>query len=96
MVRQLINDNGNYAANQFVIRTANATYFQSYSSVVCKWDGINLVVSNHWDYSKTTMKHLYMFLRQMGFYNLCSAKDMRKAIKSGEVILKNVSSLNID
>jgi hypothetical protein len=95
MVHQLINDNGNPAANQFVIKTKKATYFQSYRSVVCKLDGINIILSNNWDYSNTTRKHLYIFLRQNGYYNLSSAKDVRKAIKEGWVILKKVPSLNI-
>lgn len=95
MVQQLINDNGNPAANQFVIKTKKATYFQSYDSVVCKLDGINIVLSTNWEYSNTTRKHLYMFLRQYGYYNLSSAKDMRKAIKDKMVILKKVPSLNI-
>ena len=95
MVQQLINDNGNPAANQFVIKTKKATYFQSYDSVVCKLDGINIVLSTNWEYSNTTRKHLYIFLRQNGYYNLSSAKDMRKAIKDKMVILKKVSSLNI-
>jgi hypothetical protein len=95
MVHQLINDNGNPAANQFVIRTKKATYFQSYNSVVCKLDGINIILSNNWDYSNTTRKHLYIFLRQNGYYNLSSAKDVRNAIKEGWVILKKVPSLNI-
>lgn len=95
MVHQLINDNGNPAANQFVIRTKKATYFQSYQSVVCKLDGINIILSNNWDYSKTTSKHLYMFLRQNGYYNLSSAKEVRNAIKEGWVTLKKVSSLNL-
>ena len=95
MVHQLINDNGNPAANQFIISTKKATYFQSYRSVVCKLDGINIILSNNWDYSKTTSKHLYMFLRQYGYYNLSSAKEVRKAIKEGWVTLKKVSSLNL-
>lgn len=95
MVQQLINDNGNPAANQFVIKTKKAVYFQSYDSVVCKLDGINIVLSTNWEYSNTTRKHLYIFLRQNGYYNLSSAKDMRKAIKDKMVILKKVSSLNI-
>lgn len=95
MVHQLINDNGNPAANQFVIRTKKATYFQSYRSVVCKLDGINIILSNNWDYSKTTAKHLYMFLRQNGYYNLSSAKEVRNAIKEGWVTLKKVPSLNL-
>lgn len=94
-VKQLINDNGNPAANQFVIRTKKAKYFQSYDSVVCKLDGINIVLSTDWEYSNTTRKHLYIFLRQNGYYNLSSAKEVRNAIKEGWVTLKKVESLNI-
>jgi len=95
MVKQLINDNGNPAANQFILKTKKATYFQSYESVVCKLDGNNIVLSDDWDYSNTTRKHLYMFLRQNGYYNLSSAKDIRKAIKEKRVILKKVESLKV-
>ena len=95
MVRQLINDNGNPAANQFIIKTKEATYFQSYDSVVCKLDGVNIVLSTNWDYSNTTRKHLYMFMRQNGYYSLSSAKEVRKAISEGRVTLKKVSSLNV-
>ena len=95
MVQQLINNNGNYATNQFIIKTKKATYFQSYDSIICKLDGKNIILSMNWDYSKTTMKHLYMFLRQYGYYSLASAKDIRKAIKDGLVTLKKVPSLNI-
>ena len=95
-VSNLINNNGNAAANQFVIRTTTATYFQSYRSVVCKLQNNNVIVSNYWDYSNTTRKHLYIFLSDYGYGHLCSAAKMRKAIEQGEVILENVSSLNID
>jgi len=95
MVRQLINNNGNYAANQFVITTRTATYFQSYNSVVCKIQGGSVTLSSNWDYSKTTMKHLYIFLREYGYGSLCTSKDIRKAIKNGEVTLENVSSLEL-
>lgn len=95
-VSNLINDNGNAASNQFIINTPKATYFQSYDSVVAKIDRKgNLIVSEHWDYSNTTRKHLYIFLRMYGYRHLCSAKDMRDAIKNKEVILKKVSSLDI-
>lgn len=96
-VKNLINDRGNSAANQFVINTTNGTYFQSYDSVVAKVDNKgNLFLSQYWDYSNTTRKHLYIFLRNHGFHAYCTAKDMRKAIKDGEVILENVNSLNVD
>lgn len=95
MVSQLINKHGNPARNQFIIIRKDATYFQSYNSVVCKWDGINLVLSLDWDYSNTTMKHLYIFLEQMGFFGYKSAKDIRKAIKEKKIILLEVSSLEV-
>lgn len=95
-VRNLINYNGNGAVNQFVINTPKAVYFQSYGSVVAKIDRKgSLILSNDWDYSNTTRKHLYIFLRMYGYSRLCSAKDMRKAIKDKEVILKKVESLDI-
>ena len=62
-VSNLINDNGNAASNQFIIRTPKAIYFQSYRSVVAKIDKNNKVIlSENWDYSHTTLKHLYNFL----------------------------------
>lgn len=94
-VQNLINDNNNAAANQFVIRTKKATYFQSYDSVVCKIQNGKVIVSDYWDYSNTTRKHLYIFLRDYGYSRYCSAKDMREAIKNGWVTLKKVSSLDI-
>ena len=94
-VSNIINNNGNAAANQFVIKTAKATYFQSYDSVVAKIENGKVFVSSYWDYSNTTRKHLYIFLSDYGFSHLCSAKEMRKAIKSGEVNMVNVSSLDI-
>lgn len=56
MVKQLAN-------NQFIVNTKNATYFQSYNSVVCKIDKTTnkVTLSNHWDYSVTTAKYLYKF-----------------------------------
>lgn len=97
MVRQLINNRGNYAANQFIITTESATYFQSYTSVVAKIQrNGKLILSSNWDYSRTTSKHLYIFLAQYGYSNLCSAATVRKAIANGEVTLEKVSSLNIN
>ena len=95
-VCNLINDKGNAVPNHFIIYTPKATYFQSYQSVVAKIDkNSNLILSENWDYSNTTRKHLYIFLRMYGYRYLCSAKNMRNAIKDKEVILKKVESLNI-
>jgi len=96
MVRQLINNNGNPAANQFIITTTTATYFQSYNSVVAMIKDGKLTLSDYWDFSKTTAKHLYIFLASYGFGYLYNAKSIRDAIKNGEVTLVLKSSLNID
>lgn len=94
-VKQLINNRGNAAANQFIIETKDATYFQSYNSIIAKIDKDNkLTVSSKWDYSKTTMKHLYIFLTNYGYGDCVGAKYMRKAIENGEV--KYVETLTID
>ena len=48
--------------NQFICYNGEETIFQSYSSVVAIIkDGV-LTLGRDWDYSKTTLKHLYIFL----------------------------------
>lgn len=96
MVRNLINNNGNATANQFIINTTKAVYFQSYLSVVCKVDGLGITLSRDWDYSNTTRKYVYQFLNQMGYYCFTTRKDVLKGIENGHITLVNVSSLNID
>lgn len=95
-VSSLINGRGNAVANQFIIKTENGTFFQSYHSVVAKVtkEG-KLILSRHWDYSNTTMRNLYTFLRDYGFYDYTSSKDMRKAIEEGKVTLCETDSLAI-
>lgn len=51
-VEQLINNKGNGAVNQFVITTNNAYYFQSYDSMIAKYDrksGI-ITLGRDWDF----------------------------------------------
>lgn len=57
--------------NQFVILGNNGEIeFQSYSSRIAKIDkNGTLELSSRWDYSKTTSKHLYIFLEKY-LYNL--------------------------
>ena len=95
MVAQLINDNGNPAANQFVISTPNAVYFQSYDSVVCRIKDGKITLSYYWDYSNTTRKHLYIFFRRNGYRGLNSAKEVRQAIAKGVVKCESKPSLTI-
>lgn len=57
--------------NQFVILGDNGEIeFQSYNSRIAKIDKKGtLELSARWDYSKTTLKHLYIFLDEY-LYNL--------------------------
>lgn len=53
-----------YNKNQFVIFGGDAIItFQSYNSIIASIDkNGTLNLGNDWDYSKTTLKHLYLFL----------------------------------
>ena len=53
-----------YNKNQFVILGDNGEIiFQSYNSEIAKiGDSGELVLGIDWDYSNTTLKHLYLFL----------------------------------
>lgn len=53
-----------YNKNQFIITGGDAIVtFQSYNSVIAKIDKKGtLILGNNWNYSKTTLKHLYLFI----------------------------------
>lgn len=72
-------------ANQFIVRTENATYFQSYQTViVCHIDGQTYLDENSWDYSTTTGKYRNKFLGE-------TKKETEAKIKTGEYILANLN-----
>ena len=64
-VRQLINDLGNPAANQIIVENGygNRKTFVSYGTEIARKEKGVVTLGKNWDYSKTTMKHLYIFLR---------------------------------
>lgn len=96
-VSQLINDNNNPAANQFIIEINKGTIFQSYDSVIAfynKNDG-KVYVTKDWDYSSTIRKHFYIFLRD--YCNACGnirKKDIEYEFKQGNYEL--VPSLDLE
>lgn len=99
-VSNLINDNGNAAANQFVISDGKKTVFQSYRSrIACKKNGyggtVTIVpeavcpIGETLQSSNTTRKHLYIFLRNhcgMCIYNI---DDLKAAIKNGAIKVRH-------
>ncbi len=85
-ITQMINNNGNPAANQFVIYTDKGQYFQSYDTLIAfkPRTGDTPVLTDSWDFSNTTLKHLKLFLGTS-----LSKKELQKRIKSGALILDN-------
>lgn len=52
-----------YNKNQFLIKGDNGVTFQSYSSTIANINkNGKLTLFSDWDYSHTTLKHLYLFL----------------------------------
>lgn len=86
-VRNITNVNGNTVANQFeIVDVDNATFFQSYNTIIAEVkdsDGQVYLDELYWDYSRTTMRHLYNFLRQFGYDGL-NSKIVRQYIKDGK------------
>ena len=62
-----------YNKNQFIITNNNLIVFQSYNSTIAEYDENQktLKIFYDWDYSKTTLKHFYLFLQDYltDFYN---------------------------
>jgi len=88
-VKQMTNDYGRGIPNQFIIKTDDATYFQSYKSIIAKktCDGTDKITldKTYWDYSKTTAKYRNRFLGM-------TTQEIKKAIKSGQIELVDLNS----
>lgn len=96
-ISQLINDNNNPAANQFIIEVNNGVIFQSYNSVIAFYNKNNgkVYVTEDWDYSNTTRKHFYIFLRD--YCKACGnirRKDIEYEFEQGKYEL--VSNLDVE
>jgi len=70
--------------NQFTIENDRGIYFQSYNSIIAFKDKNNNIFldKNYFDYSKTTVKHLCLFLGIEW-----SLKNVQNGIANGEYIL---------
>jgi len=94
-VRNITNANGNKVPNQFeIVDTDNSTLFQSYDSMIAMVrdsDSRVYLDEYYWDYSVTTMKHLYNFLRQWG-YDL-NKKKVLELIEDGVFTLTNLNKV---
>ena len=82
--------------NQYVIKVDTLVCFQSYESLIAVFDtatGI-LILGCDFDYSQTTLKHLYKFIEVYCSYEIASIiynatnkkKAIYNAIKSGVIL----------
>lgn len=88
---------GKPVANQYVLKTRHGYVFQSYESYIAVYDidTKELVLGCDWDYSRTTQKYLWKFLREYAprWVNVINAhgkrtgaENIRAAIDAGEIL----------
>lgn len=85
-VEQMINNNDNPAANQFVIYAEHKKIFQSYDSVIAivDYEKKTVTLGEDWNYSKTTGKHRNIFFKDyVNMPDLASPNGIRTALKNG-------------
>ena len=86
MLKDKVKVNNFYNKNQFVIYTESATIFQSYKSIICiLLDGVLYIDKYYINYSKTTSKHLYLFIRDYTRLNVYTLKELYEEIKNGTI-----------
>lgn len=71
-----------------IIDNDDMVYCQSYNSIVAVFNSQKntLILGRDWDYSITTLKHLYRFLEScVPRYAHSKKKDLSKLIESGEI-----------
>ena len=75
--------------SQFKLYLPNGVVFQSYTSIIAfKVRGGVVYLSDKWDYSKTTLKHLKLFLN-----TTTTKKDIEKLIETGVYVLVSEKEL---
>ena len=97
-----------YNKNQFIIFGGDAIVtFQSYNSIIAKIDKNGTFwLGNDWNYSKTTLKHLYLFIndyfnllgdftQKLFGYEFNNSKNkkafLQKLIDNGKIIVKELN-----
>ena len=87
-IGNMINDNNNSAVNQIVVMLKNhGKLYVSYGYPICYNRGDIVYLSPKWDSSKTTRKHLYIFMRDELRWNVNQKKDVDMLIKESNVLV---------
>lgn len=72
--------------NQFIITTPNAYFLQSYNSTVARvtrGEQSGLALGSDWDYSNTTLRHVYEFIKR--FSSICLPEKNKGAFIRAEI-----------
>ena len=87
MTKKMAMYNVLWHVNQFDVRIDNKNYFYSYNSlcVIIDWDSSTIIFGRDWDYSRTTLKHLYAFMDDNYLSTLDNKKTIQKAIEDGKI-----------
>ena len=84
--------------NQYNIEVNNVVYFQSYESTIAKVHYENgakvLTLGRDWNYSNTTLRHLYAWLYENFNCWQGRKKDVEKMLASGQYNGKKVVYVN--
>lgn len=88
-VNNMTSSKGNKVANQFILHTPEATFFQSYNSIIVKTtfengERITYLDEYYWNYSRTTSKYRSLFLGE-------NTKETEQKIKDGKYKLANLN-----
>ena len=71
-----------YNKNQFIITHESKIFLQSYNSIIVEYHTHTKTIffGCDWDYSKTTLKHLYLFLKDYinNIYQLIAQEKNKK------------------
>lgn len=89
---------GSPVANQYELTDDNGVVtFQSYQTAIAKKDGYNYTISSDWNYSRTTAKYFYEWLRGYGWngQEIDQLKTFLKRAKSGEEFILPGMAVNI-
>ena len=86
-VSNMINSNGNAAANQFILTNSKVVTFMSYKTIIAKREhksGVITIDSNAMEYSRTTSKFLYLFLGM-------NRKEIERNVKGGIILVEELN-----
>jgi len=89
-IKNIIGTNGKAIANQLIIENIDTKVFQSYDSKIATYytngDYPILVLTQEWDFGKTTLKYLKQFINEETTFNYVDLKSFKKEIETNPLI----------